>query len=195
MMGRSSTRSARYPPALADLDRYRKLICERVIPAPRGVSVDFIDTDAESGILVIDVPVQPSALLPFVVPGTAGSGGRGRLSVAVPVREADATVWLPQTEIQRLLAAGWTAAGGPSEEYLSDLIQQAVTATRRISRLRGRPSRSARAPSLNGQGRSGRHERIWPGRVSRWANPCLGSTRWSRVLSSILTLAGHHPAG
>ena len=119
------------PRALVDLDRYRKLIRERVIPAPRGFSVDFIDTDVESGILVIDVPVQPSALLPFVVPGIAGSGGLSRLSVAVPVREADATVWLPQTEIQRLLAAGWTATGGPSEEHLSDLIQQAVTATRR----------------------------------------------------------------
>lgn len=119
------------PRALVDLDRYRKLIRERVIPAPRGFSVDFIDTDVESGILVIDVPVQPSALLPFVVPGIAGSGGLSRLSVAVPVREADATVWLPQTEIQRLLAAGWRATGGPSEEHLSDLIQQAVTATRR----------------------------------------------------------------
>jgi hypothetical protein len=119
------------PRALVDLDRYRKFIRERVIPAPRGFSVDFFDTDAESGILVIDVPVQSSALLPFVVPGAAGPGGPSRLSVAIPVREADATVWLPQTEIQRLLAAGWTATGGPSEEYLSDLILQAVAATRR----------------------------------------------------------------
>jgi len=119
--------------ALVDLDRYRKLIRERVIPAPRGFSVDFIHTDAESGILVIDVPVQPVTLLPYVVPGPAGTAGPSRLSVAVPVREADATVWLPQTEIQRLLAAGWTATGGPSQEYLTDLIQQAVTATRRDS--------------------------------------------------------------
>ena len=117
--------------ALVDLDRYRKLIRERVIPRPRGFSVDFIHTDADSGILVIDVPVQPVALLPYVVPGPAMAAGPSRLSVAVPVREADATAWLPQTEIQRLLAAGWTATGGPSEGYVSDLIQQAVTATRR----------------------------------------------------------------
>ena len=70
------------------------------------------------------------ALLPHVVPGPAGIAGPSRLSVAVPVREADATVWLPQPEIQRMLAAGWTATGGPSEEYLSSLIQQAVTAAR-----------------------------------------------------------------
>jgi hypothetical protein len=80
------------PRALVDLDRYRKFIRERVIPAPRGFSVDFFDTDAKSGILVIDVPVQPSALLPFVVPGAPGPGGPSRLSVAIPVREADATV-------------------------------------------------------------------------------------------------------
>ena len=116
--------------ALVDLDRYRKLIRERVIPAPRGFSVDFVHTDPESGILVIDVPVQPVAMLPHVVPGPAGTAGPSRLSVAVPVREADATVWLPQPEIQRLLAAGWTATGGPSEEYLSSLIQQAVMAAR-----------------------------------------------------------------
>jgi hypothetical protein len=119
--------------ALVDLDRYRKLIRERVIPAPRGFSVDFVHTDPESGILVIDVPVQPAALLPHVVPGPAGIAGPSRLSVAVPVREADATVWLPQPEIQRLLAAGWTATGGPSEEYLSSLILQAVTAARQDS--------------------------------------------------------------
>ena len=116
--------------ALVDLDRYRKLIRERVIPAPRGFSVDFVHTDPETGILVIDVPAQPVALLPYVVPGPAGTAGPSRLSVAVPVREADATVWLPQPEIQRMLAAGWTATGGPSEEYLSSLIQQAVTAAR-----------------------------------------------------------------
>ncbi len=125
------------PRALVDLDRYRKLIRERVIPAPRGFSVDFFDTDAESGILVIDVPVQPSALLPFVVPGATGSGGPSQVSVAVPVREADATVWLPQPEVQRLLAAGWTATGGPSQEFLSDLIRQAVTAARRDQPLPG----------------------------------------------------------
>ena len=113
--------------ALVDLDRYRKLIRERVIPAPRGFSVDFVHTDPETGILVIDVPAQPVALLPYVVPGPAGTATPSGLSVAVPVREADATVWLPQPEIQRMLAAGWTATGGPSEEYLSSLIQRAVT--------------------------------------------------------------------
>ena len=62
--------------ALVDLDRYRKLIRERVIPAPRGFSVEFVHTDPETGILVIDVPVQPVALLPYVVPGPAGTAGR-----------------------------------------------------------------------------------------------------------------------
>ena len=53
------------------------------------------------------------------------------MSVAVPVREGDATAWLPQAEIQRLLAAGWTATGGPSEQLLSSLIEWVITAARR----------------------------------------------------------------
>jgi hypothetical protein len=90
---------------------------------PREFTVDFIPVAGGSGILVIDVPVQPVVLVPFVVPGPAGTVSSNRVSVAVPFREADATVWLPQTEIQRLLAAGWAATGGPSQEYPSKLIE------------------------------------------------------------------------
>ncbi len=144
--------------ALVDLDRYRKLIRERVIPAPRGFSVDFVLTDGESGILVIDVPVQPVALLPYVVSGPAGTAGPSQLSVAVPVREADATVWLPQTEIQRLLTAGWTATGGPSQAYLSNLIKHADEAARELARIENDREHDRMRPVLEG--------RIvpWPGR-------------------------------
>ncbi len=119
------------PRALVDLDRHRKLIRERVIPSPRGVSVEWIDCGQDNGILVIDVPAQPVARLPYVVPGPTRTANVSRLSVAIPVREADSTPWLPQAEIQRLLAAGWTATGGPSEEFLSSLIEQAVSAAHR----------------------------------------------------------------
>jgi hypothetical protein len=119
------------PRALVDLDRHRKLIRERVIPPPRGVSVDWIDCGGDAGVLVIDVPSQPPARLPYVVPGPTRSANVSHVSVAVPVREGDATPWLPQAEVQRLLAAGWTATGGPSEEFLAGLIEQAVSAARR----------------------------------------------------------------
>jgi hypothetical protein len=95
------------------------------------VSVEWIDCRHEQGVLVIDVPAQPPACLPYVVPGPARAANASRVSVAVPIREADATPWLPQAEIQRLLAAGWTATGGPSEQLLTELIEQAVTAARR----------------------------------------------------------------
>jgi hypothetical protein len=117
--------------ALVDLDRHRKLIRERVIPPPRGVSVEWIDCGQGTGVLAIDVPAQPPACLPYVVPGPARAATVSRVSVAVPVREGDATPWLPQAEIQRLLAAGWAATGGPSEEFLTGLIEQAVTAAHR----------------------------------------------------------------
>ncbi len=121
------------PRNLVDLDRHRKLIRERVIPPPRDVNVEWIDCGSGKGILVIDVPAQPPARLPHVVPGPTKSTEVSRLSVAVPVREADATAWLPQAEIQRLLAAGWTATGGPSDEFLSSLFEQAVTAASVVS--------------------------------------------------------------
>jgi hypothetical protein len=89
-------------------------------PWPRGVTVDWIDCGNDTGVLVIDVPAQPSACLPYVVPGPARAAAAGSVSVAVPVREADTTPWLPQAEIQRLLAAGWTATGGLSEEFWRD---------------------------------------------------------------------------
>jgi hypothetical protein len=119
------------PRALVDLDRHRKLIRERVIPSPRGVTVNWVDRGIDSGVLVIDVPAQPPARLPYVVPGPARAATAGNVSVAVPVREANATPWLPQAEIQRLLAAGWTATGGPSQDFLVGLIDKAVTAAPR----------------------------------------------------------------
>ncbi len=116
------------PRATVDTDRYRKLIRERVMPPPRGLDVGWIDCGDGKGVLIIDVPAQPSTRLPHVVPGPSRAAKVSRLSVAVPVREADGTHWLPQQELQRLLAAGWTATGGPSEEVLSSLIDKAVSA-------------------------------------------------------------------
>jgi hypothetical protein len=118
------------PRNLVDLDRHRKLIRERVIPPPRDVKVEWVDCTDGKGLLVIDVPSQPPARLPHVVLGATTSANVGRPSVAVPIREGDAVAWLPPNESQRLLAAGWTAMGGPSKELLADLIGQAVTAHR-----------------------------------------------------------------
>ena len=113
------------PRRLVGLDRYRKLIRERVVPPLRGVNVEQIDCGGSACILVIDVPAQPAGHLPHFVPGPAGSTDPGRASVAVPIREGDATAWLPRAELQRLLAAGWAAEGGPSEQFLNSLIERA----------------------------------------------------------------------
>jgi hypothetical protein len=145
------------PRALVDLDRHRKLIRERVIPPPRGVTVDWIDCGNDTGVLVIDVPAQPSACLPYVVLGPARAAAAGSVSVAVPIREADATPWLPQAEIQRLLAAGWTATGGPSEEFLAGLIEKAVTAARREPS----PSRPAFRIGEGAPGWTGPFQQAW----------------------------------
>lgn len=66
-----------------------------------------------------------------MVPGPERAGRAGSRSVAVPVWEGDGTHWLPRSEIQRLLAAGWAATGGPREEVLRGLIERTVAAARR----------------------------------------------------------------
>jgi hypothetical protein len=116
------------PRALVDLDQHRKLIRSRVMPPPRDLDLSWIDCGEERGILVIDIPRQPSSMLPFVVPGPSGKDKASEYSLAVPVREADATHWLPQPEIRRLLALGWAASDGPSDEVLSALVAKAVSA-------------------------------------------------------------------
>jgi hypothetical protein len=139
------------PRGLVDLDRHRKLIRERVIPAPREVVVEWIDCGDGKGILQVDVPAQPPPRLPHVVSGAAQAPGGSRITVAVPIREGDATAWLSQAEIQRLLSVGWTNAGGPSDEFLRAVIEQTVAAA-------GRPA----APSAQGPG-IGEGEAGWKG--------------------------------
>ena len=139
------------PRGLVDLDRYRKLIRERVMPAPREVSVDWVDCGDDKGVVVIDVPTQPSARLPHVVAGPARSGDADRVSVAIPVREADATAWLPQAEIQRLLAAGWTATGGPGREYRGNVVGRAADAARELAWIENDREHDRMRPVLEGR--------------------------------------------
>src|ERR1035441_5821682 len=72
------------PRDLVDTDQHRKLIRERIMPPPRGLAVDWIDSGDSKGVLVIDVPAQPSARLPHVVPGPSRTVHVSKLSVAVP---------------------------------------------------------------------------------------------------------------
>jgi hypothetical protein len=117
------------PRDLVDLDRHRKLL-GRIEPAPLYVTVDWIDRGDGKGILVIDVPAQPPACLPCIVPGPARTGKDSQQAGALPVREGDRTRWLDVSDLQRLLAAGWSQKGGHSEEVLRDLISRTVAAAR-----------------------------------------------------------------
>jgi hypothetical protein len=102
------------PRSLVDLDRHRKLIHERITPIVRDLRVEWIDYEDQKGVLCIDIPAQPNASRPFVIPAPSGNRGSAtEPSVAVPLRVGDGTQWLPKSELQRLLAAGWAATGGP----------------------------------------------------------------------------------
>ncbi|MGI5518394.1 hypothetical protein [Streptomyces sp. CA-106131] len=109
-----------------DLDQWRKLIREHVTPAPRGTSVEWSDDRQGACVVYIDIPAQDPGCL-FVVAAPTGKKGAPRTdTVAVPVREADGTHWLPRTELQRLLSNGVAASGMPTAQALAELLREAV---------------------------------------------------------------------
>ncbi|MFB9849761.1 helix-turn-helix domain-containing protein [Micromonospora andamanensis] len=113
------------PARLVDVDRYRKLVRDRVRPLVRDLSIDFYPVDDERGVLVIDIPSQPETAKPFVVPGP--DGRKTPTAVGVPIRDADATHWLSHDGLQRLLSTGWNAVGGPRADII-DALNKAVAA-------------------------------------------------------------------
>ncbi|WP_435057828.1 RNA-binding domain-containing protein [Streptomyces sp. bgisy060] len=115
-----------FDPAAVNVDQIRKLLRQRIVPAPRGVRVGWSGGDGER-VAFIDVPAQAADTL-FVVPAPVGKPGSPRTdTVAVPMRDGDSTYWLPRTEIQQLLSAGVRASGMPTAQALADLVRRAVS--------------------------------------------------------------------
>ncbi|MGZ2361508.1 putative DNA binding domain-containing protein [Streptomyces sp. 372A] len=113
-------------PAAVNVDQIRKLIRQRVSPAPRGVRVGWSGTDGER-VLFIEIPAQSDHAL-FAVPAAVGRPGAPRPdTVAVPMRDGDSTYWLPRAEIVQLLSAGVRATGMPTGQALADLVRQAMS--------------------------------------------------------------------
>ncbi|MFD0369716.1 RNA-binding domain-containing protein [Streptomyces sp. NPDC127114] len=113
-------------PAAVNVDQIRKLIRQRISPAPRGVRVGWSGAGGER-VLFIDVPAQTDHAL-FAVPAPVGKPGAPRQdTVAVPMRDGDSTHWLPRAELVQLLSAGVRASGVPTAQALTDLARQAVS--------------------------------------------------------------------
>ncbi|MFH9821297.1 RNA-binding domain-containing protein [Streptomyces sp. NPDC017230] len=114
-------------PAAVNADQIRKLIRQRVSPAPRGVRIGWSGAEGDERVLFIEVPAQTDHAL-FAVPAAVGKPGAPRPdTVAVPMRDGDSTYWLPRAEIVQLLSAGVRASGVPTAQALADLVRQAVS--------------------------------------------------------------------
>ncbi|MCX5095843.1 putative DNA binding domain-containing protein [Streptomyces sp. NBC_00365] len=109
-----------------DLDQWRKLIREHVTPAPRGTRVEWSDDRQGACVVYIDIPAQDPGCLFVVAAPTGKKGARRTDTVAVPVREADGTHWLPRPELQRLLSNAVAASGMPTAQALAELLREAV---------------------------------------------------------------------
>ncbi|WP_170837762.1 AlbA family DNA-binding domain-containing protein [Streptomyces sp. TP-A0874] len=100
------------PRGSVNLDQLRKLIRERISPAPRGVVVERSDYGQGLAVVFIYVPPQPPGNLPHVIAAPVKKPGQvSPYTVYVPIRDADGTCLLPRTDVQRYLAAGWAALG------------------------------------------------------------------------------------
>ncbi|MGX1516481.1 hypothetical protein RKD44_007769 [Streptomyces collinus] len=120
-------------PAAVNVDQIRKLIRQRVSPAPRGVRVGWSGGEGDERVLFIEIPAQTDHAL-FAVPAAVGKSGAARLdTVAVPMRDGDSTYWLPRAEIVQLLSAGVRALGMPTAQALSDFVRQAVSEAGSVS--------------------------------------------------------------
>ncbi|MCL3999045.1 RNA-binding domain-containing protein, partial [Streptomyces lavenduligriseus] len=117
-------------PAAVNVDQIRKLIRQRVSPAPRGVRVGWSGAEGDERVLFIEIPAQTDHAL-FAVPAAVGKPGAPRPdTVAVPMRDGDSTYWLPRAEIVQLLSAGVRASGVPTAQALVDLVRQTVPEAR-----------------------------------------------------------------
>ncbi|WP_459712010.1 hypothetical protein [Actinophytocola sp. KF-1] len=114
------------PRAQVDRKRYGDVLAERVIPQPHGLTIEWFPVDDEKGVLAIHVPPQPVQRTPFVIPGPTGKSQASPMSVAVPVRRNDQTIWLRPHEIQRLLAAGLRHERDNRGGELASLITRAA---------------------------------------------------------------------
>jgi hypothetical protein len=101
------------PRDLVDLDRHRKLIRERVIPAPPDIRVEWVECEADKGILVIDVPAQPLARLPHVVPGQSRTPGPSRTQSRSLSGRATLRRGCLSARSSAYLSAGWKETDGP----------------------------------------------------------------------------------
>lgn len=95
------------PQGRVNVDTYRKLIDERVFPQIQGLRLHWIDRGDNRGVLSIDIPAQPHAARPFVIPAPTGKNRNSSVGIAIPVRRGDRTVFWSPPEAHRHLSAGW----------------------------------------------------------------------------------------
>ncbi|MEU0845933.1 hypothetical protein ABZ370_41695 [Streptomyces sp. NPDC005962] len=110
-----------------DPDQSRNLIREHVTPPPRRTSVEWSDDRHAACTAYIDIPAQDPGCLLVVAAPTSKKGAPPTDTVAVPVREADRTHWLPRTELQRLLPHGVAASAMPTPQAPAELLREAMT--------------------------------------------------------------------
>lgn len=96
------------PAKLSNLspERYQKIIDKRVYPAIEGLKIEPVDLGGGKGVLLIEIPAQPSEYKPFLVHGAiVGERVEGAFISIVRRRGEGSTVLTP-SNIHATLAAG-----------------------------------------------------------------------------------------
>ncbi len=95
------------PVAPGTATRYRRAIDRHVYPPPYGLQVDIVPLDSDRSLIVIDIPLQPEELKPFLVHGAVRSDGRVEGSyISILRRRGDESIAITAPMIHAQLAAG-----------------------------------------------------------------------------------------
>jgi hypothetical protein len=87
--------------------RYQRVLDRTLYPPALGLRIDIVEASADRSLIVIDVPIQPEELRPFLVHGAIRADGRTEGAfISIVQRRGEESIPLTAPMIHATLAAG-----------------------------------------------------------------------------------------
>jgi hypothetical protein len=94
------------PLAELDVDRYRDVIDDRVVPPIEGLTVERVNLGNDQGLLIIGVPRQPPELQPFLVHGAIVGDKTEGAFVSIVRRRGEGSITTTAKQLHAYIVAG-----------------------------------------------------------------------------------------
>jgi len=89
-----------------DVDRYRDVIDEHVVPPVEGLTIERIDRGNNHGILIINVPRQPPELQPYLVHGAIAGDKTEGAFISIVRRRGEGSITISAKQVHAYIVAG-----------------------------------------------------------------------------------------